>query len=227
MEYSFEIIGNRIRDLRNSKGWNQDRLVEEIRQYCGFSRNTLSKIENGNAESFTLDFLLSCCKIFHCDIGFLMGEYNDCKTKDKQFICDQTGLSEKSIDTLHSLLSYKGGVSRIALINWLLNDPRFSYQLFDHIISYCNRSLRFEEGKACYRSEQFLSTKLSRGDISKEIQLLENGTLQSTITQKELTHLADLKDVSYLKAQRTFDNVLDCLVYNHCKKNGCEIDGAY
>lgn len=100
MEYNFKIIGNRIRDLRNSKGWNQDRLVEEIRQYCGSSRNTLSKIENGNSESFTLDFLLSCCKIFHCDIGFLLGEH-ECKTIEVQSIQDYTGLRESTIYQLH------------------------------------------------------------------------------------------------------------------------------
>ena len=156
-----------------------------------------------------------------------MGEFEECKNLDAQFIHDQTGLSEESIETLKALNSYTEGSARLDLLNWLLNDPRFTYQLFDHVIKYCDRLLRFAESRKIYRNEQFLSSKLSKGDIGKEIQLKENGTISSTITQKDLATLADLKDVSHLQAQRAFDNVLDSLVFNHCKKNGCDLDGTY
>ena len=220
MEYNFEEVGTRIRELRKRRNWSQEDLVAKLY----ISRNTLSAIENGKKEKFTLDILLSCCSLFDCDMGYLLGEYEECQTLDRQFIHNQTGLSEKAIENLHNLLRYHEGTERIALLNWLLDDPRFTHSLFDHIIKYCNRTLSFTQGRIAYRQEEFLAAKLSKNDISQLIRMKNTGEIHSTITNEKIAELADLKDVSYLKAQRAFDNVLDCLVYHHCKQNGCNLD---
>ena len=100
MEYNFKETGKRIRELRKNKGWNQDDLAEKL----GISRNTLSAVENGKKEKFTLDILLSCCELFQCDIGYLLGEYEECKRLDVQFIYDKTGLNENAVKNLCKLL---------------------------------------------------------------------------------------------------------------------------
>ena len=222
MEYNFELIGNRIRDLRNSKGWNQDRLVEEIRQYCGFSRNTLSKIENGNSESFTLDFLLSCCKIFHCDMGYLLGEFDMCKTRDNQYIHEITGLSEYAIIQLAELNSddYGDGRKRLQLINWLMQDPRFTVSLIGSIIRYCDRYLDFEHSKQISAEELSRLADIAHGDHALELNLLMHGLFTPTISDEDISKKNDLKDSAYMQAQRALDSVLSCLVYHHCKKEG-------
>ena len=91
MEYNFKEIGNRIREMRKSKNWSQEDFASDI---LHISRNTLSAIENGKQEKFTLDILLSCCSIFSCDIGYLLGEYGDCKTRDK-FVLENKSLIKK------------------------------------------------------------------------------------------------------------------------------------
>lgn len=101
MKYNFNKIGERIKTLRKSRKLSQDSFLEILRDNFGFgiSRNTLSLIENGNQTALTFDFLYKASKIFDCDIGFLLGEYEE-KTKDVHDICSVTGLSESAIENL-------------------------------------------------------------------------------------------------------------------------------
>lgn len=100
-EYNFYDIGNRIVDFRKGKGWSQERFIEEIENHgVAISRNTVSAIENGCEKKFTLELLLACCKIFDCDIGYLLGEYGDCKTRDGQFVHNATGIDGINVERL-------------------------------------------------------------------------------------------------------------------------------
>ena len=102
MEYNFIEIGNRIVIMRKKHHWSQERFIEELNNKgLRISRNTISAIENGTKQQFSLDFLLTCCELFECDMGYLLGEYSECKTLNHQFIHNGLGLSEKSIQSLH------------------------------------------------------------------------------------------------------------------------------
>ena len=102
MRYNFIEIGTRIRDLRKIRNWSQEVFVDKLKEkFLPITRKTISKIEQGDENKFTLAFLLTACDVFSCDMGYLLGEY-DCKTRDKQFIRDTTGLTELSIDRLTS-----------------------------------------------------------------------------------------------------------------------------
>ena len=101
MRYNFSDIGQRIRELRVKKKWSQETFIEKLNDKgLRISRNTISAVENGEGSKFSLDFLLACCKLFDCDISYLLCEYDECQTKDNQFIHEATGLSEYAINQL-------------------------------------------------------------------------------------------------------------------------------
>lgn len=130
MEYNFVEIGQRIKAMRKKCGWSQDKFIEQLNAvYLQIGRNKLSKIENGDEYAFTLDFLLACCKLFRCDIGYLMGEYGECKTRDNQFIHEQTGLSSKAIQCIIDLHHPSDSASRFIvptdapdIMNWIIEN---------------------------------------------------------------------------------------------------------
>lgn len=98
MEYNFIEIGQRIRRMRKEQGWSQDAFINQLNAvFLPISRNRIVKIEKGDEYAFSLDFLMASCKVFGCDIGYLMGEYGECKTRDNQFIHEETGLSEAAV----------------------------------------------------------------------------------------------------------------------------------
>lgn len=103
----FVAIGKRISDERKRREMNQEKLLEEL-SYRGVSigRNRLSDMENGVRDSFSgkhgLDILIALCSIFECDLGYLVGEYDE-HTKSISDICKVTGLSEESVNALRLL----------------------------------------------------------------------------------------------------------------------------
>ena len=110
MEYDFRKMGDRIVNARKKeRKWSQDRFIEELNSRgVAIGRNRLSKIENGEQQYFDLGFMLAVCDIFGWDMGYLLGEYGE-TTRDKYFICEYTGLSEKALDPLckHSAIISK------------------------------------------------------------------------------------------------------------------------
>lgn len=85
----------------------QENLLDYMRQkgLPTFGRNTLSDLENGNEGALgaiSLDQMLALCSVFNCSVGHLLGEY-DCKNYDLQFIKNELGLSEESIETIKAM----------------------------------------------------------------------------------------------------------------------------
>lgn len=95
--FNIKEIGKRIqKERKNSKFKSLDELAEEI----GTTRQTLSKWEKGDGSSSpSLWDVERLCKIFGCDFGYLVGEYN-CRTRINTDIQSETGLSELAIDNL-------------------------------------------------------------------------------------------------------------------------------
>lgn len=99
MEYNYSEIGERIRSERKKLGYNQEEFINNLEINIG--RNTLSKIENGNLppQKFTMPLLIAMCKLFNCDIGYLLGEYN-ASTRNDKIIQEELGLSCKAISNI-------------------------------------------------------------------------------------------------------------------------------
>lgn len=110
MEYNFVKIGERIIEERKKQKISQEKLIEILKDNFNFhiTRNRLSSIENGNQDKFSFDFLYYFSKVINCDIGYLLGEYNE-KTHEKHQLSSITGLNEFSIDFLLKLKTYKVG----------------------------------------------------------------------------------------------------------------------
>ena len=91
-------LGMKIRSERKANGYSLD----DLREITNISRQTLAKWERGEGTGPTVDDLLSMCKAFQCDFGYLVGEYS-CKTRQATDIQKETGLSETAVNSLIKL----------------------------------------------------------------------------------------------------------------------------
>jgi len=69
MNYSSEIIGNKIKEQRSNKKWSQEALGNKI----GVSGKQVSNYEKA-IQTPPIDILFKLCEIFDCELGFLLGE---------------------------------------------------------------------------------------------------------------------------------------------------------
>ena len=88
-----------LKRARKEAGLTQAQLAEKY----GVHIKTVMNWEQGIAEP-SLGTLMDLTEIYHCDLDYLTGRL-DQKTHDLQFIHDQTGLSEKAIEKLQSLVT--------------------------------------------------------------------------------------------------------------------------
>lgn len=103
MKYNIMEIGSRIREERKKLGVNQTQFIEKLAEYGVFiCRNTLSDMENGKcADCLRIDFLVACCDIFGCDMGFILCDDGyTCRTRETSEICNATGLDPEAIKKL-------------------------------------------------------------------------------------------------------------------------------
>lgn len=124
--FNIKEIGKRIqKERKNSKFKSLDELAEEI----GTTRQTLSKWEKGDGSSSpSLWDVERLCKIFGCDFGYLVGEYN-CRTRINTDIQTETGLSESAVEKIITLSSQE-----LRFIDDLLKNSEY---LFSVSQSYC------------------------------------------------------------------------------------------
>ena len=161
MRYNFKEIGERIRTLRKSRKWSQDDFVDQLKEkYLPITRKTISRIEQGDENKFTLPFLLAACEVFSCDMGYLLGEYGDCKTRDAQFIHDQTNLSELSI----SRISKEFGISENAFLEAVLSSDLF----WELDYAFSNLESTIKRSNARVRSYEQLEATLNGMDPSSQ-----------------------------------------------------------
>ena len=107
--YTFSFKDGFKRARKNS-GYTQKSFSESF----NISIETVKNWEQGRniPEMETLERL---CNFFQCDIDYLLGNI-ECETHDKQFIHDQTGLSENAINKLLEL--YNNAGSRIEIYDF-------------------------------------------------------------------------------------------------------------
>ena len=159
MEYNSAKIGERIKAIRQENNLSQDAFLERCKM--SMKRSRLCQIEKGNDMYFSFDFLLKIAENFNCDIGYLLGEYDE-KTREIHEICLATGLTQAaveniiewkkgdlstSIDRSYEQLDFlrSGNVeSFVDTINSLIVSPDFPMFL-NNIILYQKAVLEFQK----------------------------------------------------------------------------------
>lgn len=99
MIYNSEVIGKLIRNERTKRKWSQTQLGHKIH----VSGKQISNYENGTPAP-PIETLFQFCKIFNCELGYLLGEADYCEgSKIQTAIRDITGLSTKATEAIKKI----------------------------------------------------------------------------------------------------------------------------
>lgn len=140
MKYDKKIIGQRIKTERIAAGFKTQGDFAKALGFAFESRQTIGNWENGKVLPCLCD-LLKICEICDCEIGYLLGEYEN-RTREITDINRVTGLSEESIKQLKILklrktLRTTDGKEE-HLYNLVLENEDFWYQFEPLFINYLN-----------------------------------------------------------------------------------------
>lgn len=113
-------LGLKIRAAREEKAFSQEKVVERLKQYgINMSRETLSKIENGNRSISAVE-LNSLCNILGIDINSLLNDDGD----DLVTLFRKKCFSESTIDEVERLQD---------MIKLFIYQKKIYYGEFKHI----------------------------------------------------------------------------------------------
>lgn len=115
--------GDRLADLRSSKGWNQKELAQKI----GLSASQVSRIESGETKSVSSDILVKLAKEFKVSTDYILGL--TAISVPKSYDITELGLSEKVVKSLVT------GAVDVEFLNRILGHRSFPY-LIDLIRIY-------------------------------------------------------------------------------------------
>ena len=107
------IIGSRIKKEREDLGLSKNELLPKIYK-SEKSHKMLTAWENGERLP-DLDSIALMANLFNCDIGYLLGDYNE-RHYIAADICYRTGLSEKAVESLIRINSSSSGDDYLSYI---------------------------------------------------------------------------------------------------------------
>ena len=106
-------IGQRIRELREQRDINQEKLAEIL----NINKATLSRIERGETKTVGSDILMTLAEHFNVSVDFLVGF--TCVPDPKNYSVEALGLSS---DGAKAMISRK---VHMGIVNRLLENPEF------------------------------------------------------------------------------------------------------
>ena len=185
-------IGKRVYTERNKNNFTQEMLAQKI----GISRQTLSKLEQG--ESIKIDFftILNLCEVFRCEIGYLLCEY-DCKRKDIANIQNKIGISEQAIMELERINSNENIHAVMynfdKIISLLIESPLFTELLINISTSASKQTMN-------EKKDNYLENK-------KGIDILEADKLLLALGKVSLS-VEEFKELYFQKAVEVFTRII-------------------
>lgn len=238
-EIDYMQIGERLKSIREKKG----KSLSDVAELLKCNERTVRNYESGQAVPLTK--LLMFCNELECDMGYLLGEYDE-SNKDIAFICKETGLSEKTIEYLKEteknrklmenkinsepLLCNESGMTSndicISFLDYLI--PRID-KIVDTILEIIGQNNSIEEYKKdekkfalmmklyrCMNEYYYVSDGLFRTVLLNLI-LENNGKLPDDLTEEQIKVCAD----ESIEGHLTFESPLEMLM-NHEELRGCE-----
>lgn len=106
-------IGKRIRDERKKQGWTQNDLLLKI-YLSASSHKSLRSWEKGERLP-DLDSLARMAEAFQCDIGYLLGDYDE-RTRNAADIAHKMGISALAAENMDKIKNCSGGDDFWAII---------------------------------------------------------------------------------------------------------------
>lgn len=178
-----KIIGQNIRNCREEMGLTQEKLLELLSMSTSSGAH-LRKWENGSSIP-AMQYLYKLCEVFHCDFGFLVGDYNT-KRRVTEDVCSQTGLSERAaeklmeykeiypgcVEAVSSLLEARAGEGVLVRLFKFENQLSHLAELLD-IEAEAQRAARSGGGKAFNYPDDFSIAHDNRVEFEKEVDLQE------------------------------------------------------
>ena len=216
---TFLEFGVRVKAERKRCNYSQEAFIEELaNRGVRISRNRLSGIENGKREDFDLEMWIAICDIFKCDMGYLLGEYEE-TTRNKAFLCQQTGLSEKALDFL---LPHSGDLS-IGVLNLLLEEYHSSGASFLNVLSsiynYYNYYAALQKEKETFALETRVVRQKKRAIDPNDWDALFNVEKSRTVSKDKIErHELEVKALR-LGVYEAFIAVVDKIVAKQYKSN--------
>lgn len=172
-----------------------------------------SRIENhrktDSAENIEGKWLKAYCDFFKCSADYLFGHI-DFPTHTSTDISNETGLSENAIKMLHNFTTYPQGKIRLAVIDFLLRDVRFSLSLTDMINGYYEEYYYYTSYKAKYDQEEEKERKMKQEEFFAYI---------SDTNRAELGKRRKAMDAALFGIQNEFNRLLDDLMKRIYQKN--------
>lgn len=116
-------IGKRIAAERRKARMTQSELADRLEKENGGrpKQSTISMWEHGNSFPDSIETVFSLSRIFGCDCGYLLCDYDE-RTHDASGICDATGLSEETVNTLCNAKTWGVGQELTTVVDALIYD---------------------------------------------------------------------------------------------------------
>ena len=193
-------IGKRIRNERKEAGMNQEELASAIAFEIGrdgCSQNTVSDWENGKALP-TMKTLLAMSKIFGCDCGYLLCDYDE-KTHDQQYISKETGLSPEAVQYLCFQRHWGIGNHLAEVLNALIYEDKYFKGHFSRsILSYLWFFFRFQinnsERKQILINGEIVEDKNTKGGYIDSATTITSEVMENAILLEIVNSLRRVKN---------------------------------
>ena len=130
---------NRLRELREKKGYTQEQIAEKID--CNIK--TYRDLELENTEKPYLIHFTKLADIYNCSIDYLLGKSNY-RNADNEILSKEIGLNNQAIQNLRIINRLKNNKDYIDSLNLLLSD---SDKLTDFLISF-SRYINIDTSKS-------------------------------------------------------------------------------
>lgn len=189
MKYNYKEIGKRIKSERENIRLSQDGLIDALKEHgISVGRNTISAIENGRTNHYDADLLFALCKLFNCELGYLLCEY-DCKTGRDTDICRETGLTEGAVSVLRDLYAQNDLTSYSDVLSVLLESESLISTLDLIALSISARNPQ-------YKQRDTMIAKLDWGNIGYTVRGVD--LIESLISTRVINMMQEIS-VDYIR----------------------------